>query len=58
MRVQFGQLFGKGPPVVSKFKIIHIMQDLNPNINPGLTQDQNMRGHHADPIFTDAAIVQ
>ena len=24
----------------------------------GLTQDQNMRGHHADPFFTDAAIVQ
>ena len=27
-------------------------------ISSGLTQDQNMRGHHADPFFTDAAIVQ
>ncbi|MEL0277703.1 MAG: hypothetical protein VXB67_08605 [Deltaproteobacteria bacterium] len=24
----------------------------------GLTQDQNLRDHHVDPIFTDAAIVQ
>ena len=24
----------------------------------GLTQNQNLRGHHADPFFTDAAIVQ
>ena len=24
----------------------------------GLTQNQNLRGHHADPLFTDAAIVQ
>ena len=24
----------------------------------GLTQNQNLRDHHVDPIFTDAAIVQ
>ena len=24
----------------------------------GLTQNQILRGHHADPFFTDAAIVQ
>ena len=24
----------------------------------GLTQNQNLRGHHADPFFPDAAIVQ
>ena len=24
----------------------------------GLTQDQNLRDYHVDPIFTDAAIVQ
>ena len=24
----------------------------------GLTQNQNLRGHHADPFFTDAAIIQ
>jgi len=33
-------------------------QNKKPSSDTGLTQDQNMRGHHADPFFTDAAIVQ
>ena len=44
------------PDVAEQDATAEVLSDMDSET--GLTQNQNLRGHHADPFFPDAAIVQ
>ena len=55
MPAEIGKLFGLLYDGESELLVRIASENLK---KPGLTQNQNLRGHHADSFFPDAAIVQ